>query len=140
VCRTGSRGHVRPASIRHQVAARSSGRVQTSAASPLGGAETHHWGASWRRQCDCPHGTPAIKERNVLKLWHGTIACDMSGDNRASLPSQSVQQYNKGLHIWKGLLWTWTRSSISTRWQNFWPVGKLRNFQKLPRTTDFVGY
>ena len=65
--RKGSRGPVRLASIRHQVAAQSSGRVRTSAAFPPGGAGTHHTGASSRPQCDCPHGTPAIIKRN---FWH----------------------------------------------------------------------
>jgi hypothetical protein len=59
VCRTGTRGPVRPASIRHQAATRSSGREPTFAASPPGGAGTHQTGASQRRLGDCHHGTPA---------------------------------------------------------------------------------
>jgi hypothetical protein len=65
VCRKGTHGPARRPSIRHQEAARSSGREPISAASPPRGAETRHKEASSRWLSDCLHGTPAITQRRV---------------------------------------------------------------------------
>jgi hypothetical protein len=78
-CRTSTRGPARQASIPHQVAARSSGMAPISAASPPGGAETHHMRASWRRSSGCRHGTPGTAQRHAqvrdMIVWHPGTAC-----------------------------------------------------------------